>query len=84
LYYIDTFGLAEGKDARVITIQREQYGATFHLFIGTGHNPEKITFMPLAFTHDHSTNYHGLSGLFPLLSRCRPWSSSPYQAEAFW
>jgi hypothetical protein len=24
-----------GSDARVITIQREQYGVTVHLFIGT-------------------------------------------------
>jgi hypothetical protein len=24
-----------GSDASVITIQREQYGVTFHLFIGT-------------------------------------------------
>jgi hypothetical protein len=36
LYYIDTFGLLEGIDVRVITIQREQYGATVHLFMGTG------------------------------------------------
>jgi hypothetical protein len=38
LYYIDTIGLPEGEnvsDARVITIQREQYGVTVHLFIGT-------------------------------------------------
>jgi hypothetical protein len=36
LYYIDTFGLLEVVDAREITNQREQYGATVHLFIGTG------------------------------------------------
>jgi hypothetical protein len=35
---------------RVITIQREQYGVTVHLFIGTGRSLSKITFMPLAFT----------------------------------
>jgi hypothetical protein len=29
------------------TNQREQYGGTVHLFIGTGCNPVKITFMPL-------------------------------------
>jgi hypothetical protein len=28
----------------VITIQREQYGVTVHLFIGTGRNPDEITF----------------------------------------
>jgi hypothetical protein len=31
----------------VITIQREQYEGTIHLFIGTGHSPGKITSMPL-------------------------------------
>jgi hypothetical protein len=31
----------------VITIQRKQYDATVHLFIGTGHSPDKITFMTL-------------------------------------
>jgi hypothetical protein len=36
MYYIDTFGLLKGLDVRVITIQREQYGATVHLFISTG------------------------------------------------
>jgi hypothetical protein len=51
---------------REITIQREQYGATVYLFIGTGHSTDKITFMPLTFTCDYNTNYHGLSGLFPL------------------
>jgi hypothetical protein len=29
------------------TIQREKYGGTFHLFIGTGCTPGKITSMPL-------------------------------------
>jgi hypothetical protein len=33
--------------------QREQYGGTVHLFIGTGHNPYKITFMP--FTLDNNS-----------------------------
>jgi hypothetical protein len=56
LYYIDTFGLLEGADAGVITIQREQYGATVHLFIGTGHNPSKSTFASLTFTYDHNIN----------------------------
>jgi hypothetical protein len=27
---------------------------------------DRITFMPLTFTRDYNTNYHGLSGLFPL------------------
>jgi hypothetical protein len=48
----------------VITSQREQYACTVHLFIGTGHNPNKITFMPLMTNYNHSTNYQGLHGLF--------------------
>ena len=39
-------------DARVNTSQREQYGVTVHLFIGTGRNLCRITFMPLTFTID--------------------------------
>jgi hypothetical protein len=57
MHYIDTFGLLEGVDVRVITIQREQYGATVHLFIGTGHNLGKSTFMFLAFTYKHNMNH---------------------------
>jgi hypothetical protein len=42
LNYICTFGLTEGKkykrDAQANTSQREQYGGTVHLFIGTGRN----------------------------------------------
>ena len=34
------------RDAKASTSQREQYGGTVHLFIGTGHNPCKITPMP--------------------------------------
>jgi hypothetical protein len=33
--------------------QREQYESTVHLFIGAGHNPYKITFMP--FTVDNNS-----------------------------
>jgi hypothetical protein len=40
LNYKCTFGLIEGKkykrDAKANTGQREQYGCTVHLFIGTG------------------------------------------------
>jgi hypothetical protein len=48
LYFIDTFGLTEGEnvsDAGAITMQREQYGVTVHLFIGAGRSPCKIIFM---------------------------------------
>jgi hypothetical protein len=36
----------------VITNQREQYGATVHLFIGTGRSLCKVTSMLLTFTID--------------------------------
>jgi hypothetical protein len=60
---------------RVITSQREQYRGTVHLFIGTGHNPDKITFMPLITNHDYNTNYQGLCKLF-LFKSVPPFVSS--------
>jgi hypothetical protein len=56
------------RDARVNTSQREQYRVTVHLFIGTGHSPIKITFMPSTNNYKHDTNYHGLIGIFPFRS----------------
>jgi hypothetical protein len=35
-----------------ITIQREQYDDTVHLFIGTRRSPLKSTFTTLAFIHN--------------------------------
>ena len=64
---------------REITIQREQYGVTVHLFIGTGRIPDKITFIPLTFTLSYNTSYQGLISLFPLRS-----VSSSIQTEAPW
>jgi hypothetical protein len=52
------------SDARVITIQREQYDATVHLFIGTWCNPDKITSMPLTFNLNYNASYQGRSSLF--------------------
>jgi hypothetical protein len=52
------------RDTRVNTSQREQYGATVHLFIGTGHCLCKITFVPFMFTIDLRTIYRGLNSLF--------------------
>jgi hypothetical protein len=57
-----------GSNARVITIQREQYGVTVHLFIGTVHSLNKITFMSLTFTVDHRASYRGLNSLFSFRS----------------
>jgi hypothetical protein len=60
LYYIDTFGLPEGEKcksgARAITIQREQYGGTIHLFIDTGRSPDKVTSMSLLTNYNHNAN----------------------------
>jgi hypothetical protein len=52
------------RDARMNTSQREQYGGTVHLFIGTGHSPVRIIFMSLMTSYNHDTNHHGLIGLF--------------------
>jgi hypothetical protein len=52
----------------VITISREQYGVTVHLFIGAGRSPDKITFMSLTFTVNHKASYQGLSSLFSFRS----------------
>jgi hypothetical protein len=60
---------------RVISSQREQYGDTVHLFIGTGRSPNKITFLSLITNYNHDTNYQGLSGLF-LFKSVLPFVSS--------
>jgi hypothetical protein len=56
------------RDMRVNTSQREQYGVTVHLFIGTRRNSCRITFMPLTFTIDLVIIYRGLDSLFPFKS----------------
>jgi hypothetical protein len=43
---------------------REQYGGTVHLFIGTGHNPYKITFMPFTLDNNSIVICRGLNSLF--------------------
>jgi hypothetical protein len=55
-------------DVRVNTSQREQYGGTVHIFIGTRRNLCKITFMPFMFTIDLRIIYRGLDSLFLLKS----------------
>jgi hypothetical protein len=57
LYHIDTFGLLKGVDAREITNQHEQCGATVHLFIVTGCSMGESTFMSLTFTYDRNINH---------------------------
>jgi hypothetical protein len=39
----------------VNTIQREQYGATVYLFIDTGRDPSKSTFMSLSTVYNYNT-----------------------------
>jgi hypothetical protein len=48
---IDTFDLFECVDAKAITIQREQYGDTVHLFIGNRKAFCVITFIPSTITY---------------------------------
>jgi hypothetical protein len=44
--------------------QREQYGGTVHLFIGTGHSLCKITPMPFTFGSNSTVIHRGLNRLF--------------------
>jgi hypothetical protein len=66
--YKCTFGLKEGKSTSVtqkqMPSQREQYGSTVHLFIGTGRNPCEITPMPFTFANDSIVTHRGLNSLF--------------------
>jgi hypothetical protein len=68
LDYKYTFDLKEGKSTNVMQeqmpSQREQYGSTVHLFIGTGRSPCKITFRPFAFDNNSMVIYRGLNSLF--------------------
>jgi hypothetical protein len=61
-------GQKSKRDARMNTSQREQYGGTVHLFIGTGRSLCKITFMPFMFTIDLMIIQRGLDNLFPFKS----------------
>jgi hypothetical protein len=54
--------------------QREQYGNTVHLFIGTGRSPCKITLMPFTFINNSIVILQGLICLFifkSVSSSCR-------------
>jgi hypothetical protein len=72
LNYKGTFDLTEGKkykrDTKASTSQREQYGGTVHLFIGTGHSPCKITSRPFTFANNFKVIHRGLNSLFPFKS----------------
>jgi hypothetical protein len=52
----------------MITSQREQYGATVLLFLGTGRSLDKITFVSLTFTVSQKASCRGLNCLFPFRS----------------
>jgi hypothetical protein len=64
--YKCTFGLKESEDTSVMQMpsQREQYGSTVHLFIGTGRNPCKITLVPFTFINNSTVILQGLIWLF--------------------
>ena len=66
--YKCTFDLKEGKNTSVtqkqMPSQREQYGGTVHLFIGTGHSSYKITSMPFTFGSNSIVIHRGLNSLF--------------------
>jgi hypothetical protein len=70
--YKCTFILKEDKGTSVtqkqMPSQREQYRSTFHLFIGTGRSPCKITPMPFTFANDSIVAHRGLNSLFPFKS----------------
>jgi hypothetical protein len=70
--YKCTFGSKEGKSTCVtqkqMPNQREQYGGTVHLFIGTGHNPCKMTIMPFTFANNSIVIHRGLNNFFPFKS----------------
>jgi hypothetical protein len=66
--YKSTFS-SEGNESTGVTQkqmpdQREQYGGTVHLFIGTGHSSCKITFMPFTFGSNSIVIHRGLNSLF--------------------
>jgi hypothetical protein len=48
---IDTFGLFEDRGVNEITIQRQQYGGTVHLFIGNRTTLYDITFISSKITY---------------------------------
>ena len=54
--YKCTFGSKKGKGTSVtqkqMSSQREQYGSTVHLFIGTGRSPCGITLMTFTFANN--------------------------------
>jgi hypothetical protein len=62
------FGLKEGKSTsetqKQMPSQRDQYGSTVHLFIGTGCSPCKITPMPFTFANNSIVIHRGLNSLF--------------------
>jgi hypothetical protein len=48
--------------------QREQYGSTVHLFIGTGRSPCKITPRSFTFANNSIVIHQDLDSLFPFKS----------------
>jgi hypothetical protein len=66
--YKCTFSL-EGNESTGVTHEQmtnqcDQYRGTVHLFIGTGHSPYEITFMPFIIDNNSIINCRGLNSLF--------------------
>ena len=55
---------SKGTSVMLMPSQREQYGSTVHLFIGTGRSPCKITLMPFTFINNSIVILRGLIWLF--------------------
>jgi hypothetical protein len=51
-----------------MTSQREQYGNTVHLFIGTGRSRCKIAFMTFKFANNSIVIHRGPNSIFPFKS----------------
>jgi hypothetical protein len=81
LSYICTFGLKESTSVtqKRMPSQREQYGSTVHLFIGSGRSPCKITSRSFDFDNNSIIIYWGLDSLFLFKSV----SSSPLSCRSF-
>ena len=64
--YKCTFGLKRSKGTSVMRVpsQREQYGSTVHLFIGTGRSPCKITLVAFIFINNSTVILQGMIWLF--------------------
>jgi hypothetical protein len=76
IYYIGTFDLLEGENESAISILREQYEDTVHIFIGNHTSSYVITFTPSIITYKvykchRTTLSFVLNNLNNIFSLCR-------------